>query len=347
MRKAARAGFWIALGASGALLAVKFRDSCRPAQSASVAASEAPKHSVALASPGRVEGADDTVFLGAGADGVIGAIYVREGTPVRRGEIIASIACADLESTLQAALAESKAFQEARARLLIGSRAEERRVAAERTQAARAVRDEADRRLARLEKLFAKDEVPATAIDEARRNRDVATANLKAEEQAEQLVNAPPLPEEVRQADANVSAADGKVKVARDRLDKCVVRAPIDGSILRVFSRPGESFSTVTPKPIVSIADLSRRRVRAEIDERDVAKVTLKQHVLVTADAYPGAEFCGTVERLSAAMGRKTVQSGEPTEKVDRDILEAIIALRREAFSLPVGLRVVVQFLKD
>jgi hypothetical protein len=43
-------------------------------------------------------------------------------------------------------------------------------------------------------------------------------------------------------------------------------------------------------------------------------------------------------------MGRKSVLSGDPAEKADRDILEVIIELDQSANELPVGLRVTAQF---
>ena len=44
-------------------------------------------------------------------------------------------------------------------------------------------------------------------------------------------------------------------------------------------------------------------------------------------------------------MGRKTVRSGDPAEKTDRDILEVLVALPPESVVLPIGLRVTVRFM--
>ena len=44
-------------------------------------------------------------------------------------------------------------------------------------------------------------------------------------------------------------------------------------------------------------------------------------------------------------MGRKSISTGDPSDKSDRDILEAVIGLEDNAPSLPIGLRVTVQFL--
>lgn len=53
--------------------------------------------------------------------------------------------------------------------------------------------------------------------------------------------------------------------------------SPIDGTVLRVFARAGESFSTVTPRPLFTVADASGRRVKAEVDERDLGRLVVGQ----------------------------------------------------------------------
>jgi HlyD family secretion protein len=334
----------MALGAIIAVLVSRLSLPKTVAIASTLGPAKTSESEVTLASSGRVEGSSETTLVGAAADGVLGAVLVREGEKVQRGSVIANIQCADLGSVLDVTLAEAEAAIQARARLIIGSRDEERRMAAQKTQAALAVLEQMQRQFTRMQNLAAKDAVATVAVDESRRNHDVAVADLKTAEQNEQLVNAPPMAEDLRRADANARAAKEQVAVARERVDKCTVRAPIDGTILRVFARSGESFSTLAPRPIVSMANLSRKRVRAEIDERDIGKISVGQRVIISADAYGSREFAGTVERVATVMGRKTVESGDPAEKSDRDILEALIGLDAEASALPVGLRVVVRF---
>ena len=43
-------------------------------------------------------------------------------------------------------------------------------------------------------------------------------------------------------------------------------------------------------------------------------------------------------------MGRKSVLTGDPVDKSDRDILEVVAELEPAATVLPVGLRVTVKF---
>jgi multidrug resistance efflux pump len=302
---------------------------------------------VVFASSGRVEGASETTQVGAATDGILKAVYVKEDQFVKRGTLLGEIACDDLQPALQTALAEADAARQTRARLLRGARAEEKKIASEKTAAARATFEEAKSRLDMQRALYQKEEISRATYDQAVRDLGVADANLKAALGTEALVAAPPLREDTARADADVLAAEGRVKTAQQRIGKCAIEAPIDGTVLRVYARPGESFSTVTPRPLFSLADTSTRHIKAEVDERDVDKLSVGQNVIIQADALEGKRLRGSVARISAMMGRKSISTGDPSDKSDRDILEAVIELDDNSMPLPIGLRVTVQFLSD
>ena len=172
---------------------------------------------------------------------------------------------------MSAARATAESTRQSRARLVRGSRDEERREVEAEVNAVEAVVRQARLRYDRYEELFQKEVISKDQRDEARRNLDVSEANLRAAIHRKELVNAPPLPEELERADAEVTAADERVRNVTERLSKCFVKAPISGTVLKTFMKPGETFSTFTPQPILSLADTSSMRVRAEVDERDLA----------------------------------------------------------------------------
>ena len=302
---------------------------------------------VVFASPGRVEGLSETTQVGAATDGILSAVYVREGQFIKKGTLLGDIACDDLRASLQTAVAEANGARQARARLLRGARDEEKKIASQKTAAARATFEQAKSRLDMQRALYEKEEISRASYEQAVRDLGVADAEHQAAVRTEEWLAAPPLQEEKARADADVLAAEGRVQTVQERIGKCSIRAPIDGTILRVYARPGESFSTVTPRPLFSLADTSGRRVKAEVDERDVDKVLVGQKVIIRADALAGKKLSGSVGRISALMGRKSVYTGDPSDKSDRDILEAVIDLEDDGRLLPVGLRVTVQFLSN
>jgi multidrug resistance efflux pump len=304
-----------------------------------------PSANVVFASPGRTEGLSEAIQVGAAADGVLSSVRVREGQFVKKGALLGEIACDDLHASLQTALAEAEAARQARVRLLRGARDEEKKIAGQKTAAARATYEQVKSRTEMQRALYDKEEVSRASYEQAIRDLSVADADLQAAVRTEEFLAAPALPEDIARADADVSAAEGRARNVEERSHKCAILAPIDGTLLRVYAKPGESFSTVTPHPLFSIADASGRRVRAEIDERDIERVFVHQTVVILADALGGKKLTGTVASISTLMGRKSVYTGDPSDKSDRDVLEAVINLDGEARTLPVGLRVTVQFL--
>jgi HlyD family secretion protein len=319
--------------------------STRAVEVAPTSPAESPAESVTIASPGRIEGQSDPIDVGAAIDGIIRVIRVREGEEVFRGEVLAELDCRELQSALPIVQAEAESLRLTRERLLRGSRIEEREAAAQRTAAAKAVLDQTSAVLDRNRGLVASDSISRVAYEETLRNASVAEAEYRQAQRREQLINAGPLPEEIGRADADVRASEQRINLALEKVSKCVIRAPFGGTILRVMLHEGESFALVSPRPVVRMANIAGRRVRAEVDERDVGRVRVGQHVIVSSDAYSGRRFSGSVTRLATVMGRKSVLTGDPADKSDRDILE-VMAQLEGASELPVGLRVMVEFAK-
>src|SRR5438046_3914088 len=161
---------------------------------------------VAFASPGRVEGASETTQVGAAADGILKEVYVKEGQFVKRGTLLGEIACDELQASLQTAIAEADGARRTRTRILRGARDEEKRIASEKTAAARATFEEAKSRSDMQRALYQREQVSRASYEQAARDLGVADANLQAAVRTVELLAAPPLREEKARPDAEVLA---------------------------------------------------------------------------------------------------------------------------------------------
>jgi HlyD family secretion protein len=142
-------------------------------------------------------------------------------------------------------------------------------------------------------------------------------------------------------AEADQQLAQGQLEEAQARYEKTFIRSPIDGSVLRKHHHSGESVSnsSTVPDPILTVGDRKTLRVRVDVDETDVGKVSLGQKAYVTADAFGKRRFWGHVVRVGQQLGPKNVRTDEPMEKVDTKILETLVELDPGS-QLPDGLRV-------
>jgi len=307
----------------------------------SVAAAPRPAaHERFVAAGGLVEPASEARELAATVVGRIVKMNVEEGSHVSAGDTIAEIENDDLKAQMAGAQANLSARENELARLQTGARAQEISAARAELREAEAVAVMARATLERRTALGAKQAVSQEAVDQARADRDTAEAHRDLMAQRLSLLIAPPRVEDVAIAQANLEAARARFAEIAAQFEKTLVRSPIDGVVLKLYRRAGETVSNLPPTPIANVGDLSRLRVRADIDETDVAHIAVGQIVWITADAYRDKRFRGTITHIGFQLGPKNFRREDnPEERVDTKVLEAMIDLEPGA-PLPIGLPV-------
>lgn len=295
-----------------------------------------------IAANGRVEGASEEILLSFKVPGRIRAIFVEEGERVRQGQVLAELENAEQWARLEAERAFLAKAEAQLALLQAGARAEEKEQARAAVEEARAIAAHADAAYQRAQRLHERGILSREELELAEREWRTAHARWEAARQHYERVLAGSRPEEIAAAEAEVRLARARVREAEAHYESTRLRAPCEGLILRRFMRPGEIVRPeMLGQPVLSMADDSRLRVRAEIDETDVAKIRLGAPAFITADAYRGEVFTGRVVKIGAAVGRKTLLGDDPAEKRDREVLETWIELDPAACGrLVIGLRV-------
>ena len=109
--------------------------------------------------------------------------------------------------------------------------------------------------------------------------------------------------ENYAQAKSTVVRTEVSFENAKISLDDTLVKSPISGTIIsrpvevgQVISSPTSAFGEGSI--LMTMADLSKVRVRALVDEIDVGKVRLGQSVSIKVAAYRDKEFIGTVSKI-------------------------------------------------
>jgi HlyD family secretion protein len=297
-----------------------------------------------VAAPGLVEPIGEEREIGSQVIGIIREMRVEENDKVVGGEIIAVVDNNEQEAWLASARA---AFVQRKAeldRVLNGTRAEERREARAAVAETEANLDLARREYERRVPLTKSGASTQAALDQATSALNAIEAHRAAMSERLAMMEAGSRIEDVEAARAQVELAEADVALAEALLDKSFIRSPVTGSVLRRYRAAGEAVGNMPPTPIAVVGDLSRLRVRAEVDETDVGRVAAGQRVEVTADAYPDRRFGGTVFRVSSRLGGKMVQTGRPADRVDTKVLQVLIDLDLGT-TLPIGLRVDAYFL--
>ncbi|NHZ81511.1 efflux RND transporter periplasmic adaptor subunit [Massilia sp. CCM 8695] len=129
----------------------------------------------------------------------------------------------------------------------------------------------------RNERLVAQNYVSSLTLDQARRELDVAKANIKLSEA--QLARA--------QAD----------------LDNSVIRAPIDGVVIKRTIDLGQTVaaSFTTPNLFQIAKDLTKMQIDTSVSEADVGALKDGQPAHFVVDAYPDREFAASMRQFRLA----------------------------------------------
>ncbi len=163
-------------------------------------------------------------------------------------------------------------------------------------------------------------------LNEAKVNRSRIAATLKQQIKAAQATlnqTAEVRPTDVQAAQAAINQAIANVAKTQADLDLAYVRAPIDGQVLKIYSRPGE---TVGNKGIVALGKTEQMNVVAEVYESDVNKLKVGQQVTVTSNGFTG-KISGKVTQIGLQVNTQDVLSTEPAANVDSRVVEVKIRL--------------------
>ncbi len=135
------------------------------------------------------------------------------------------------------------------------------------------------------------DEVLTSQLSLARVALEKASADLKKYEGL--LKNDAISSQQVEDARLFEKKAEADVISLKKQLDNTVIKAPIQGSIVR---RMVETGSLLMPgSPVAEIVDISRLKLIANVAESEVVRIGDNQKVAVTSSLYPGVTYRGVV----------------------------------------------------
>ncbi len=297
------------------------------------------------AAPGRVEPRNGEVRIGTPILGRVREVLVSVGATVEDGELLVQLDDDEARARMAAAEYEAGARRQERDRLPGTAGREDVRRAEDAVYAAeRGVTG------ARFELDFAqsarrKGTGNEQNVAQARRRLDAAYDRLQRERLAFAAGQAKPgLPSPSR-AESMVSAGRAEVAIAEAILDKTRIRAPAAGTVLQQNAKLGEIVGPSPEAPLVIIGDVASMRVKAEVDEADVAKIRIGQKAFVRSQSYPGREFEGTVARIAPTLAPPRIGQRGPRRPTDVEVIEVSINLDGKV-PLLTGMRVDAFFRK-
>ena len=271
--------------------------------------------------PGRIEPLSGEVRIDTVVVGRVAEVVVKTNDRVSKGDLLVRLE--DDELVARLASAEAQALQRKRERdsaPVTGSVAR-RRTAEDKAAAAERAVVTARRAQDRLsaggaaEALLAQARKAVTEAQERLQDARDEFARTKAK------IDSAPGP-----LDTALAIARAELSAAEALLEKTRVRAPFAGTILQLPVRVGEVASPSRERPVVVLGDVSRLRVRVDLDERYREKVFVGQPVLIRWESSVNS-FKGKVTEIAPALVLAQATSRSRRRHPERSVVEVLVEL--------------------
>ncbi len=260
----------------------------------------------AVYASGPVE-ATDRVEIKARVSGPIGALLVRVGQTVRRGERVARIDAPELGLDVARGRADLQAARE-RDSLAPQVAAMEHQATGLKAQLEQARADQA-----RMERLVQANAGTRQDLERARTQVAAMEAQISANRSQQQDVRI------ALRADARRQRAG--VAVLRARARDADVYAPMDGVVLARHVELGEVVGL--QQNLLRVGDIGHLWIESRVDEADIGRVRTGMPAAVRLYAFPGKTFRGKVARILPEADRE-----RKSFEVDIDLSEEVAGLR-------------------
>ncbi|MCW8924745.1 MAG: efflux RND transporter periplasmic adaptor subunit [Xanthomonadales bacterium] len=149
-----------------------------------------------------------------------------------------------------------------------------------------------------------------TLGDRFARQKTMFAKNLVDEDSYEALESELSLAKvDLRSLQESLAQARAALDQSRELLGKTRIRSPIDGVVIQIDVKVGETViagtTNIPGSTMMVIADPSETLTEVQVDEADIAQVRVGQNADVFAAAYPDTPLHGTIQSI-ASVARQT-----------------------------------------
>jgi len=228
--------------------------------------------------------------------GTIRELLVDVNSQVKDGEVIARLD----QDVLKAEVLQSRAkLADARANLAkerAGVQMQKDQIAASIAET-RVSAENLEEKYKRAAELFRRELISQDELDSAKADWEMAASRLK--DSSARIGQIMEKEAAVLSAAAKVKISEAELELAQVKLKRSVIRAPVSGIIILKNVEAGQTVAaSLQSPPLVTIADLSKMKVDAWVDESDIGSVRVGQDVQFQVDSYPGRTFEGKVVKI-------------------------------------------------
>lgn len=152
---------------------------------------------------------------------------------------------------------------------------------------------------------------------------------------------------ELKALAAKKESTDAALERAEKAVADCLLKAPIDGTILRINTGVGAALAPGLPIPTILFAPTSQVIVRAEVDQAAMGRVKEGMKATIRDDARADSPvWTGRVRTVAGWVAQKRSILLEPGEMNDVRTTEVVIDLDKSSDILRIGQRMIIRITK-
>lgn len=209
-----------------------------------------------IAANGTVE-AKQSTNVSPKSSGRLKSLIVQEGDFVTTGQPVAYMDASDLQGQLIQAQGSLAAAQANLQKLATGNRPEDIAQAESTLKSAQVTLSQAQADLDRYEQLYKAGAISAQSVSQYRTTRDTNQVAVDKAQQALKLLQVGNRQEDIAQARAQVTQAEGSLKTIQTQIEDAIIRAPFSGIVTAKYADPGDFVTPTTSGSDVSSATSS------------------------------------------------------------------------------------------
>lgn len=284
-------------------------------------------YSQTIAGAGLVEPRSENIRIGTIVPGVVVEVPVKAGQKVKRGDVLFRIDDRDRRAEVNVRRAQVELAESQLGRLRAMPRPEDVPVSEAIVHKAEADLVGRKDMLDRSEVLVARSAATKEEFTQRQQAHAWGIAELARVTAEDKRLKAGAWKEDLKVNEVQTLQAREQLAQAEVDLERLVVRAPIDATILKVDVRPGEYVGTPPNQTLIMLGDIDVLHVRVDIDEHDLPRFRtgLPGVGYLRGDATTPVEL--EFVRIERFAEPKKSLTGAGNERVDTRVLQAIYRL--------------------
>ncbi len=234
------------------------------------------------------------ISIAAESTGRVASIPVVEGQAVKRGQLLLQLNDAEERANVanaNATLLQANAKLRQLGEVVLPS-------ANQSLSQANSNLEQLRKQLARTAELKQKGFISQAQLDTAKRDFDVANSQVNAARLQVQTNQASG--SDLALANSAIAQANASLKLAQVKLQENTILAPADGTLISRDVEVGDIVQL--GKELMELAANGQTQIAVLLDEKNIAKIALKQAALASADAYSYQRFKAAVSYINPGI---------------------------------------------